>query len=220
MRKERLLRAVTAGIVAGGFMGAPQSVEGNTTPLKRQSITLEAESMYINQINIYRAAHGLKPIHINLEVCKFADVRAQEISTNFSHEGFEIRAQNETLPYKNFSIATENIEYNVDPTTVVDAWINSPPHAAALRANTYYGCVGKYGDYYAYEGMDPLTPPYTIVAGKEPKMHLKKYPKRSAEQFRRIHSHLKKRTKLKLRKPIYSKHRSMVSAVFDQLSGA
>lgn len=106
-------------------------------------------------INKYRAAQNLAPVKTDSYSCSFAIIRAQEISKSFSHDGFQNRINNNTLPYPGYSVVTENIAKNSNYQDVVNQWINSPGHAENMRRDTPFVCVGREGDYYAYEGWKP-----------------------------------------------------------------
>lgn len=115
----------------------------------------EVTAYIIHEVNVYRASYGLSPVKTSDETCRFAEIRAKEISTNFSHAGFEERYKNGTLPYKSWSVIKENLAMTSDYKKVVDMWIHSPGHAANMRADTPYVCVRQYGSYFAYLGMRP-----------------------------------------------------------------
>lgn len=108
----------------------------------------------MGEINAYRHSLGLSSVQMNDVICNFAKVRAQEISVDFSHKGYEDRVANHTLPYT-YSISTENLAKTNDYTRVVTLWKNSPGHAENMRKDTPFVCVEEVGDYYAYEGMKP-----------------------------------------------------------------
>jgi uncharacterized protein YkwD len=109
----------------------------------------------LNAINTYRATYDLSPVKPDTYTCNFAKIRAQEITTDFSHTGWENRVNNHTLPYPSYSYINENIAMTGNYKDVVNMWINSPGHAANMRANTPYVCVAYSGNYYAYEGWRP-----------------------------------------------------------------
>jgi uncharacterized protein YkwD len=108
-----------------------------------------AEEYIMNAINDYRKSQGLPGVSPNRETCDFAKKRAQELASNFSHDGFR------PYPYASFSKVTENIAMNSDYTKVISNWIASSGHAANMREDTPYVCVSKNGNYYAYEGWKP-----------------------------------------------------------------
>lgn len=120
------------------------------------SPTYDAKTMYfLEQINNYRKSQGLSAVKPDPLTCNFAKVRAQEISTSFNHDGFNNRINSKTLPYPSYSYITENLAMNSNYQAVVNQWINSPGHAANMRADTSYACVQSSGNYYAYEGWKP-----------------------------------------------------------------
>ena len=102
----------------------------------------------MNQINNYRQSQGKAPVQTDPYTCSYADKRARELASNFSHIGFNTNS----LPYPNYSRVVENISKASDYKEVVPMWIASPEHAANLRADITYACVGWYDDYYAFEG--------------------------------------------------------------------
>lgn len=109
----------------------------------------------LQEINAYRQQKGLPQVSSNTETCNFAKVRAEEISNNFTHDGFNKRVSDKNLPYPSYHEVTENIAYNTDYTDVVIRWIASPGHEENIRKDTPFICIGKYGDYYAFEGWRP-----------------------------------------------------------------
>lgn len=109
----------------------------------------------MNAINKYRTSLGLSSVKTDSYTCNFAKIRAKEITTDFSHDGFNQRVNNHTLPYPSYSQITENIAMTQDYKQVVQLWINSPGHAENMRQDTPYVCVQYSGNYYAYEGWRP-----------------------------------------------------------------
>jgi uncharacterized protein YkwD len=114
------------------------------------------KSYIMNAINEYRRSQGLYEVKTDPYTCGFAKTRASEISSNFSHDGFNQRVNAGTLPYPGYSSITENIAMTSDYQRVVQLWINSAGHAENMRRDTPYVCVERYGNYYAYEGWKPL----------------------------------------------------------------
>lgn len=115
----------------------------------------KATAYIIKEINVYRASYGLPLVQTSDETCRFAIIRAKEISTHFSHDGFTDRQKSGTLPYKHWSVITENIAMTSDYREVEKLWEHSPGHAKNMRADTPYVCVKQYGNYFAYLGMRP-----------------------------------------------------------------
>ena len=109
----------------------------------------------LNAINAYRKQNALSAVQPDKYTCGFATVRAKEIVTNFSHDGFSQRLNLKTLPYPGYSLITENIAMTSNYQQVVNMWIASPGHALNMKKDTPYVCVAYSGNYYAYEGWRP-----------------------------------------------------------------
>jgi len=123
------------------------------TPTPTSAPTGDHMTFIMNEINKYRQSQGLSDVKTSTETCDFAAIRAHEITTNFSHDGFQQRINAKTIPYKTWTKITENLAQTSDYTQVVTLWKNSPGHAANMREDTPFVCVRSDGDYYAYEGM-------------------------------------------------------------------
>jgi uncharacterized protein YkwD len=111
-----------------------------------------AESYLLKKMNEYRRQNGLGEVGSDQATCDFAQVRAREIESNFSHDGFRSRISSGTLPYASYSYVNENIAQNSDFTKVIDSWIASPPHAENMRQNLSTACIRHSGEYYVFEG--------------------------------------------------------------------
>lgn len=111
--------------------------------------------LFMEAINNYRRSQGLSDIRNDSYTCRFASTRASEITSSFSHDGFNNRVGGRTLPYPTYRAVVENLAQTSDAGSAVNLWINSPGHAANLRADISYGCVGNSGQYYAFEGWKP-----------------------------------------------------------------
>lgn len=144
----------------------PENITPTTSPTTTPSPTStptpipssqpdQIQSYIMQQINDYRKSQGLAEAQIDSYTCNFAKTRALEITTNFSHKGFEERADSKTLPYPTYSLVTENIELNSNYKDVVSRWIASSGHARNMRRDTPFVCVERNGNYYAYEGWKP-----------------------------------------------------------------
>lgn len=134
----------------------------STKPIKPTEITpsqmnqqTDPMAFIMKEINAYRVSLGLSAVQTSDETCSFAAIRAAEIVTNFSHDGFQNRIDSKTLPYKTWSKVTENIAMTSDYKQVVSMWKNSPGHAENMRADTPFVCVRQNGNYFAYVGMKP-----------------------------------------------------------------
>lgn len=120
-----------------------------------QSINIVSSLPLLKQINDFRSSKGMDAVSENSETCSFASTRANEISSNFNHDGFTNRANSNSLPYPSFSSVAENIAMNSDASQVVPNWINSPGHAENLLKDVPYGCVANNGNYYTFEAWKP-----------------------------------------------------------------
>jgi len=124
------------------------------TPTSSSAIS-DVQIFLLQEVNTYRSSQGLSAVKSSQETCDFAKVRAKEISTSFNHDGFTQRYTNHTIPYARWSRITENIAMTSNYKQVVSLWVNSPGHAANMRADTPFVCVAQFGNYFAYEGMKP-----------------------------------------------------------------
>ena len=115
----------------------------------------DVSNFLLSKVNAYRASFNLPPVKSSTQVCAFATLRAKEIVTHFTHDGFNTRTADHTIPYDKWARATENIAEAPDYQEVVDLWAKSPEHAANMRDITPYVCIEESGPYFAYEGMRP-----------------------------------------------------------------
>ncbi|MBI2599551.1 CAP domain-containing protein [Candidatus Daviesbacteria bacterium] len=125
------------------------------TPTPTPVPTTDHISYMMSAINSFRASRGMSAVSMESYTCGFAAVRAAEITSSFSHDGFYNRVNSGTLPYPSYSLVVENLAHVYNYQDVVNMWINSPTHQANLLANTPYACVAENGNYYAYEGWKP-----------------------------------------------------------------
>lgn len=134
----------------------PTSIPTPQLPIaltQSSSVSLSSqEQAMIDGINAYRKSNGLPPVKPDSKTCSFAQTRAHELTSGFSHDGFTSRISAHTLPYPRYTEVTENIAQTQDPTQVVTMWINSPGHAENMRRDTPYVCVKGENGNYAYEG--------------------------------------------------------------------
>ena len=155
MKKILLMFVITIAIIAQPLeataTAAPSSSEHSSATSHGELVT----AYIIKEINVYRSKLGLDPVQINDETCNFAKIRAYEIKSNFSHDGFNQRTHSKTLPYAHWRVITENIAMTSDYKQVERMWENSPGHAKNMRADTPYVCVIQDGDYFDYVGLKP-----------------------------------------------------------------
>lgn len=113
----------------------------------------EEDTDLIAKVNEYRRSKGLAPVKTNPQTCNFALLRAKEVSSSFNHDGFYNRISSKTLPYHRYRLITENLAWAPKGRDAVLMWINSPSHAENMLKKINFACVKKYGDYYAFEGL-------------------------------------------------------------------
>ena len=152
IKKESALVLFTIVILFIGFTGAitDNELQQNIveSPIVPISHTLEL-------INNFRAEHEIQPLKIKQEACDFATIRAEEASTDWSHDKFfaHVRAEHVDTNYR----WSENLADNfTDPVLVVEAWKESISHRAVLLSKMTYGCVIRYEHTWAFEGMEKL----------------------------------------------------------------
>lgn len=123
--------------------GTPSSSAGTSSGKTPSSGSASAptapQSSYAQQVlqivNSERAKNGLKALTLNTSVAKAAQLRANEISTQFSHT-----RPNGQDPFTalnqfgvSYSAAGENIAYGQrTPQEVMNGWMNSPGHRANI----------------------------------------------------------------------------------------
>ncbi len=139
---------------------ADTSLNIKTSPIPTKT-TIEATPKVsptdhiLNEINKFRESHGISRVTKENYSCDFANIRARELASSFTHDGFEQRKNNDLLPFPNWSNVTENIAMNSNYLRVIDQWTSSPGHAENILADTPHICVGKYENYFAMIGWKP-----------------------------------------------------------------
>ncbi|GIW61733.1 MAG: hypothetical protein KatS3mg089_0585 [Patescibacteria group bacterium] len=134
----------------------PTAVTTSVTPTSSLIGKSENIKDYILQkINEFRVSQGLYKVQTDPYTCNFAQLRAEEISRSFNHDGFRRRIEDNSLPYPSYTKVTENIAMISDYTKVVDIWIASSGHAENMREDTPYVCIGQVENYFTYEGWRP-----------------------------------------------------------------
>mgnify|MGYP001616796683 CR=1 FL=1 len=132
---------------------SPKSIWIASTSVPK--ISGNTNSGLLKQINDFRLSKGKSALSEEPTTCSFASLRAGEIVSNFTHDGFRNRVDSKTLPYPGYSSVAENIAYNGDSLQVVPGWISSSGHAENILRDVPYGCVGNSGIYYVFEAWKP-----------------------------------------------------------------
>lgn len=97
------------------------------------SASLYSTLLIHNEVNKQRVNKGLNPLVENSYVCRFAQRRAFESVSDWSHDGFLTTA----IPGLGENLSRE---YDTEG-DVIGAWLNSPTHKENLLGNYKFGCV-------------------------------------------------------------------------------
>ena len=129
----------------------PSSNESGSSGLGNSNSTLTASISYdaINLINQERSKLGKSALSYSSELGDIALKRAKEISTNFSHDGFD-----KYNGWYNGHTYGECIAYGYGSAQgAVNGWMNSTGHRNTLMDKYDVGdtqiAVARYGDYWA-----------------------------------------------------------------------
>src|SRR5258708_7765609 len=76
----------------------PSANPTSTPSTQSQSI----QDYLLNAVNDYRKSQGLSAVKSDPYTCGFAQTRANEIVTDFSHKGFDSRVASHSLPYPSY----------------------------------------------------------------------------------------------------------------------
>lgn len=97
--------------------------------------------------NQYRIDHGLNTLAIRQDLCDVAHTRAEEIKSNFSHQGFRDKIDQGSLAYLSYGKIAENIWQGSQNSIVqtMQSWDQSPSHKDALLDNWTWGCGAHTG---------------------------------------------------------------------------
>lgn len=98
-------------------------------------------------INDYRQAHDLNIIYIDPQICSVAEQRANEIKSDFSHNGFRNHAENGDYDFLGYSQIAENLwQGEFSAVHIVEfGWDRSEGHRKNLQGNWTRGCSAVSG---------------------------------------------------------------------------
>lgn len=117
------------------------------------SILFASTSSYdiLSDLNRYRESYHLAPIEKDERLCKLANIRVEQIQTDWSHKQFQTELDKISTMRGGFH---ENLARTFEPEDVVSAWSMSLAghREAMLIPEMKYGCVVQMGDYYTFEG--------------------------------------------------------------------
>lgn len=114
------------------------------TPTPTELIHRVDQDVLFNLVQQWRMENNLQTYVKSDLLCKIAEIRVREIYSDFSHRGLKGKAA-KYCP--NSCLLSENIAENIvtGEADVLKAWLNSPPHAAALRQDFKYSCLRSDG---------------------------------------------------------------------------
>ena len=136
-KKTGTTSTATGGSTANGGSGSTTTASGSSTVNATDSGTMSDFLSYLNQ---QRAAMGLSEISWDSSLAAEAQKRAEEVVSNFNHDGFGGGTYLENL-YKGGTNSAAD---------VYSAWYNSPGHRAAMlnadatKAGVAFVCVDGY----------------------------------------------------------------------------
>lgn len=97
---------------------------------------LDAEVLF-NLVNSYRVSRGLAPFEKHPDLCALGDSRGPELMGEISNGDIHGGLRRRNMPYW----VTENMKYGGNEQEVLNWWLNSPIHSAAIHGSTKYACT-------------------------------------------------------------------------------
>lgn len=142
-------------ILVGTIAQTEVSIDDGTTTMQddtnNSDLTVATgDSVLHNFVNDYRTKHGLSRLILDKRLCVFVDERLEEIHTDFSHAGFELRGDDGSFDFLQYKGLGENLFYANygDETTAIEGWHNSPGHRENMQGDWTHACsklVDGYG---------------------------------------------------------------------------
>ena len=121
---------ITLAVAAGGVMHPVAECTGNYA------------WQVLDEVNRYRADYGLSPLVMSDELCDAADVRAQELITEFSHTRPDGNSCFSVIRGKYRHVAENIAAGHESAAETVEQWMNSP---CILYAHTCPAGAGTSG---------------------------------------------------------------------------
>lgn len=108
-------------------------------------------STLLNEINTFRASHGLSPLSSTPSLCQVASQRANQASLDFSHQQFYDLLNQGAFNHLNFNLLGENLYQGpADDSAIVLSWSQSDPHLTNLMGDWTSGCGSKHNQTTAF----------------------------------------------------------------------
>ena len=118
------------GLDGGSYEGGSGSSGGGSSSSNEIDIE-EFKDEVIRLVNEAREDEGLEPLVAHPTAMEFAQIRAEEISNNFSHK----RPDGTVGEYSHYQFMENIAMKHTSPEEVVDAWLHSPGHRAAIMTD-------------------------------------------------------------------------------------
>ncbi len=104
---------------------------------------LDAPWEVLDGINAYRVSRSQPPLEENPRLCALAELRMEQIQTDWSHRGFDVYGP---TMFASFCPSCTRIGENLakeffDEQRLVDAWIASSDHLPQLLLPYTHGCL-------------------------------------------------------------------------------
>lgn len=131
----RTMPTVTPAGDLGDYLSA-------STSATKKVVSLNPD-LILQLINLHRKSKSLAPFRKDTQLCELAEARAPELdeeifSTKRLHEGL----YNRDIPFW----ITENMAHYPSEEVIVNWWLNSAIHRAAIEGDSIYSCGACYGD--------------------------------------------------------------------------
>ena len=133
------------GLDGGSYEGGSGSTSGGSSSSSSEIDLEEYKDEVFQLVNEAREAEGLEPLVTHSTAMEFAQIRAEEISKNFSHK----RPDGTVGEYSHYQFMENIAMKQTSPEEVVNAWLNSSGHRAAIMAD--YSGQGNYMGVGIYE---------------------------------------------------------------------
>ena len=118
------------GLDGSSYEGGSGSSGGGSSSSSEIDIE-EFKDEVIRLVNEAREDEGLEPLVAHPTAMEFAQIRAEEISNNFSHK----RPDGTVGEYSHYQFMENIAMKHTSPEEVVDAWLHSPGHRAAIMTD-------------------------------------------------------------------------------------
>lgn len=131
------------GLDGGSYEGGSGSTSGGSSSSSDIDID-EFREEVIRLANIEREKAGLDPLIEDSTAMEYAQIRAEELSENYSH----VRPNNQSASVDGLYFIENGAKGSTTPRAVVDLWMNSSGHKATLLGDYYdYGNLTGVGCY-------------------------------------------------------------------------